>query len=258
VSPHTRIAVQIQPQHATYAELRRAAIEAEDAGVDIVFTWDHFFPLTGDPDGFHFEGWTLLSAWAEATSRVELGHLVICNSYRNPDLVADMARTVDHISGGRLILGIGAGWFQRDYDEYGYEFGTPGKRLADLAGALPRIKNRWTKLNPPPTREIPILIGGGGERKTLRLTAQYANTWHGFGDAETLIHKNAVLDRWCAEIGRDPSEIERSTSTRRPPSVAADELVKAGIGLVVIPMEAGNKDAALALARQWVSWRDTA
>jgi probable F420-dependent oxidoreductase len=258
VSPHTRIAVQIQPQHATYAELRRAAIEAEDAGVDIVFTWDHFFPLTGDPDGFHFEGWTLLSAWAEATSRVELGHLVICNSYRNPDLVADMARTVDHISGGRLILGIGAGWFQRDYDEYGYEFGTPGKRLADLADALPRIKNRWTKLNPPPTREIPILIGGGGERKTLRLTAQYANTWHGFGDAETLIHKNAVLDRWCAEIGRDPSEIERSTSTRRPPSVAADELVKAGIGLVVIPMEASNKDAALALARQWVSWRDTA
>lgn len=258
MSPHTRIAVQIQPQHATYAELRRAAIEAEDAGVDIVFTWDHFFPLTGDPDGFHFEGWTLLSAWAEATSRVELGHLVICNSYRNPDLVADMARTVDHISGGRLILGIGAGWFQRDYDEYGYEFGTPGKRLADLADALPRIKNRWTKLNPPPTREIPILIGGGGERKTLRLTAQYANTWHGFGDAETLIHKNAVLDRWCAEIGRDPSEIERSTSTRRPPSVAADELVKAGIGLVVIPMEAGNKDAALALARQWVSWRDTA
>lgn len=258
MSSHTRIAVQIQPQHATYAELRRAAVEAEDTGVDIVFTWDHFFPLTGDPDGAHFEGWTLLSAWAEATSRVELGHLVTCNSYRNPDLVADMARTVDHISGGRLILGIGAGWFQRDYHEYGYEFGTPGKRLADLADALPRIKNRWAKLNPPPTREIPILIGGGGERKTLRLTAQYANTWHGFGNAETLIHKNAVLDRWCAEIGRDPSEIERSTSTRRPPSVAADELVKAGIGLVVIPMEAGNKDAALALARQWVSWRDTA
>ncbi|HEX6233826.1 MAG TPA: LLM class F420-dependent oxidoreductase [Jiangellaceae bacterium] len=258
MSPRTRIAVQIQPQHATYSELRAAAVEAEDAGVDIVFTWDHFYPLSGDPDGYHFEAWTLLSAWAEATSRVELGHLVTANSYRNPDLLADMARTVDHISGGRLILGIGAGWFQRDYDEYGYEFGTPGTRLADLADALPRIQRRWARLNPPPTRDIPILIGGGGERKTLRLTAQYANTWHGFGDAETLIHKNAVLDRWCAEIGRDPSEIERSTSTRRPPSLAADDLVKAGIGLVVIPMEARNKDAAFAVVRQWLEWRDTA
>ncbi len=253
-----RIAVQIQPQHASYAELRRAAVEAEDAGVDIVFTWDHFYPLNGDPDGYHFEGWTLLSAWAEVTSRVEIGHLVTCNSYRNPDLLADMARTVDHISGGRLILGIGAGWFQRDYDEYGYEFGTPGNRLADLADALPRIKRRWERLRPPPTRDIPILIGGGGERKTLRLAAQYANTWHGFGDVETLIHKNAVLDRWCAEVGRDPSEIERSTSTRRPPEAAADGLLAAGIDMVVIPVESHTMDYALGNARKWVAWRDAA
>lgn len=251
-----RIAVQIPPQHATHADLRKTVLAAEETGVDVIFTWDHFFPLSGDPEGNHFECWTLLSSWAEITERAELGHLVTCNSYRNPDLLADMARTVDHISGGRLILGIGAGWFRRDYDEYGYEFGTPGSRLADLADALPRIKSRWAKLNPPPTRDIPILIGGGGERKTLRLTAEHANTWHAFGDMETLIHKSAVLDNWCKQIGREPSEIERSTSTRQTPRQVADQLTDAGIGMIVIGVRAAEPDDALALTREWVAWRD--
>jgi probable F420-dependent oxidoreductase len=249
-----RIAIQLQPQHAEYAAIRDAAARAEDMGVDIVFNWDHFFPLQGDRAGKHFECWTMLGAWAEQTSRVEIGALVGCHAYRNPELVADMARTVDHISGGRLILGIGAGWFERDYDEYGYDFGTPGSRLADLAQALPRIRSRWARLNPPPTREIPVLVGGGGERKTLRYTAENATIWHGFGNADTVARKSRILDGHCADVGRDPAEIERSTGVSAPPERAGRALLDAGVTLFTVGI--GGPDYDMGLLQQWLRWRD--
>lgn len=249
-----RIAVQIQPQHAEYRQIRDAVLRAEDAGVDVIFNWDHFFPLYGDPDGKHFECWTMLGAWAEQTSRVEIGALVTCNSYRNPELLADMARTVDHISGGRLILGVGAGWFEKDYDQFGYEFGTAGSRIADLAAAMPRIRARLAAGNPAPTRVVPVMIGGGGERKTLRVVAEHADIWHSFGDVDTLTRKSAILDEHGTAVGRDASLIERSVGVSEPPGAVASALVAAGATLFTIGVTGPDYD--LSLVEQWVRWRD--
>jgi probable F420-dependent oxidoreductase len=253
-----RIALQLQPQHMDYSVIRRTATEAEDLGVDILFNWDHFYPLYGEPEGKHFECWTMLAAWAEATSRVEIGALVTCNSYRNPELLADMARTVDNISDGRLILGIGAGWFEKDYQEYGYDFGTPGSRLADLAQALPRIESRWAALNPPPVRDIPVLIGGGGEKKTLRMVAEHATIWHSFADAETLTRKVGILRQHCADVGRDPAEIEISTGVPggdgAKPSEIGPQLVEIGASLFTVGV--GGPEPDLSGLREWITWRD--
>jgi probable F420-dependent oxidoreductase len=250
-----RIGAQLQPQHADYKDLRRAVAEAEEIGVDIVFTWDHFYPLHGESEGKHFECWSMLAAWAATTERVELSALVTCNSYRNPELLADMARTVDHISGGRLILGIGSGWFEKDYREYGYEFGTAGSRLDDLGESLPRIEKRWAKLNPPPTRDIPILIGGGGEKKTLRLVAQHADIWHSNGGPATIAHKQGVLDDWCSKVGRDPGEIERSCGVGAgTPEDTGKTLYDVGTRLFTI--STGGPSYDLGRIRDWVAWRD--
>ncbi|MEA1903592.1 MAG: LLM class F420-dependent oxidoreductase [Actinomycetota bacterium] len=255
MSHKIRIGVGLPPQHASYTTIRDAVVRAEEMGVDAVFNWDHFFPLSGDPDGKHFECWTMLGSWAEVTERVEIGALVSCNSYRNPDLLADMARTVDHASNGRLIFGIGAGWFEKDYTEYGYEFGTPGSRLADLKQALPRIKSRWSKLNPAPTRDIPVLIGGGGEKKTLRYTAEYADIWHGFGKPDVIRHKNAVLDTHCADIGRDPAEIERSAGATPGDPSSGEAFLAAGATFITLGIE-GQTGYDLAPVPEWLAWRD--
>jgi probable F420-dependent oxidoreductase len=254
-----RLGVQVQPQHATYQQIRETVVELEQLGVDILFNWDHFFPLSGEPDGPHFESWTELASWAELTSRVEFGCLVNCNSYRNADLQADMARTLDHISAGatgtgRFIFGTGAGWFERDYDEYGYEFGTPGSRLDALAEALPRIEERWTKLNPPPTRAIPILIGGAGEKKTLRIVAQHADIWHSFVSPEDLPRKLAILAEHGAAVGRDISEIELSNELRNRDESVADALLDAGVTLFTLGLSGPEYD--LAPVKKWLSWRD--
>lgn len=250
-----RVGVQLHPQHTSYAAYAEAVQQIDALGVDTIWNWDHFYPLYGERDGAHFEGWTLLTAMATLTKQAEIGCLVTCNSYRNANLLADMARTVDHISNGRLILGLGAGWFERDYNEYGYEFGTPATRLKAFGEALPVIRERLEKLNPKPIRNpMPILIGGGGEKVTLKLTAKYANMWHGFGTPEVYRHKNQVLNEWCEKIGRDPAEIERVTATKPGQIDTLDALVEAGAQHII--MELGNP-FDLSGVKELLAWRDS-
>lgn len=260
-----RIGVQLAPQHASWLQYRDAVLRAEDLGVDAVFNWDHFLPLTEPFDAEHFEAWTVLGALAEMTERVEFGPLVNCSSYRNPDLQADMARTVDHISAGatgtgRLIFGTGSGWAQPDYDAYGYEFGTVGSRLDALAEDLPRVRRRWDRLNPAPTRRIPVLIGGQGERKTLRLVAQHADIWHTFTSLAELPRKIGVLHEWCERESRDPAEIELSTGwTVRGfgpllEDDAPERLHALGFRLLIAAVDGPDYD--LARLRPLLQWRD--
>jgi len=207
------IGVGIHPQHTTAQELLRAFQRADALGVDRLWTWDHFFPLTGDPDGVSFEAFTLLAACGVQTQRAQIGCLVHGIGYRNPALLSAMAKTLDHFIDGRFILGLGAGWHERDYTEYGYDFGTPGSRLRDLERGIEIIKDRWEKDTPKPVRgTIPIMIGGGGERVTLRIAAQHADIWHNFGTPEEWGRKNAVLTDWCRKVERDPAAVERSVS----------------------------------------------
>lgn len=253
-----RVGVQIHPQQTTYASIADAVRRAESMGVDTIWDWDHFFPLYGPKDDDrHFEGWTLLTAIAMLTERAEIGCMVTCNSYRNPALLTHMAKTVDHISNGRLILGIGAGWFQRDYDEYGYTFGTALERLHALGDSLAIIRDQMAKQTPPPVRNpIPIMIGGEGEKVTLKLVAEYASMWNTFGPPEKYARKNAVLNDWCAELGRDPAEIERTVG------LESKDVPRDVDGLA----EAGATHFILGLVDPWdfdkveqlLRWRDAA
>ncbi|HWV88289.1 MAG TPA: LLM class F420-dependent oxidoreductase [Capillimicrobium sp.] len=250
-----RVGVQVQPQHGEFDRMRRAWREAEEIGADCIYTWDHFYPLRGEPEGRHFEGLACLASLAENTQRAEVGALVFCNSYRNPNLLADAHRTIDHISGGRVVLGIGAGWFAKDYEEYGYEFGTAPDRLRALRRDLPIMRERLRRLNPPPLRDMPILIGGGGEKVTLRLVAEHADTWHAFADLDTYVHKAQVLARHCERVGRDPAEIEHSVSRfDRDLPRHADAYLEAGVRQFVV--NTGGPDFDLSTLLEMVAWRD--
>jgi probable F420-dependent oxidoreductase, MSMEG_2906 family len=224
-----KVGVTIHPQQCTIRQLRDAWLRADELGVDSIWFWDHFYPLYGAPDGNQFECWSLLAAAAIETKAPQIGPMVTAIGYRNPDLIAYMAGTIDQLSGGRFVLGLGAGWFERDYEEFGFEFGETRDRLRTLKEALPRIKTRISKLKPGPAGPMPILIGGGGEKVTLRLVAEHAQMWNALGSPEEYAHKSKVLDEWCRKIGRDPKEIERTANVNVSSPREIKEWLDAGL-----------------------------
>ncbi|MGA0064307.1 MAG: LLM class F420-dependent oxidoreductase [Ilumatobacteraceae bacterium] len=234
-----KIGVQLQPQATSVTEMRDAWKAADALGVDSLWTWDHFYPLYGDPDATHFECYSLLAAMAVDTCHATIGALVTCYSYRNPHLLADMARRIDHLSRGRFVLGLGSGWFERDYTEYDYEFGTAPGRLKILEAGLPIIKDRLAKLNPGPVNgRIPLMIGGSGEKVTLRLVAQHADMLNTFGPVDNFRRKNDILNEWCAKVGRDPRAIERTVAIESKDLVNADSFAEAGADHLIVMLGA--------------------
>jgi len=215
-------------QYTDWPSLLEAGRRADRLGFDTLWTWDHLYPIVGSSDGPLLEGYLTLAAWAMATERVRLGLMVGANPYREPTLTAKMVTTLDHISGGRAILGIGAAWFEEEAAAFGLRFGSgPPERLRWLGEALPvmrgmlrgerpsaagpRYAARDVRNDPPPLQErLPILVGGGGEKVTLRLVARYADACNLGGGVESVRRKEQVLLRHCEAVGRDPAEIERT------------------------------------------------
>ncbi len=246
-----KIGVQLHPQATSLQEMRQAWRAADAMGIDSIWTWDHFYPLYGDPDASHFECYTLLAAMAADTCHAQIGALVTCYTYRNPHLLADMSRTIDHISNGRFVLALGSGWFERDYTEYGYEFGTAPERLRILRNGLPIIKERLSKLNPGPVNgKIPLMIGGSGEKVTLRLVAEHADMLNTFGPVDNFRHKNNVLNEWCEKVGRNPTDIERTVAIYPKDLDDAELFVEAGADHLIVmvghPYDLSSIEKALA------------
>ncbi|MEQ1701753.1 MAG: LLM class F420-dependent oxidoreductase [Ilumatobacteraceae bacterium] len=257
-----RIAAQLHPQHGTWAALGSAVDRSEDLGYDAAYNWDHFFPLYGDPDGSHFEAFTTLAAWAERTSSITLGTLVTCAAYRNANLVADSIRTIDHIAGGgRTVFGVGAGWFERDFDDYGYKYATTGERAAQLAKSIRVVRHRWQILNPSPVQPVPVMVGGVGERLTLRIVAEQADIWHAMfpAHAADLHGPIAALGRHCADVGRSPDDLEWAVGVEpddldRFLSVEAPVLLAAGFTQFTLGFNGPDWDVSA--GRDWLLWRD--
>ncbi len=217
-------------QYTDWPSLREAGVRADRLGFDSLWTWDHLYPIVGDHEGPMLEAYMVMAAWAEATERATIGLMVGANPFRNPALVAKMITTLDHMSNGRAVLGIGAAWFETEHVGLGIEFGgSPGERLRWLDEAAPILRGMLDSTRPssdgrypvkealnlpPPIQEhLPILIGGGGERKTLRIVARWADACNVGGGFENVKRKDEILRRHCEEIGRDESEIERTTGT---------------------------------------------
>jgi alkanesulfonate monooxygenase SsuD/methylene tetrahydromethanopterin reductase-like flavin-dependent oxidoreductase (luciferase family) len=228
--PEVKIGALCWNQYTDWPALLDAGVRADRLGYDTLWTWDHLYPIVGDSHGPNYEGWLTITAWAMATERIRIGLMVGANTFRNPALVAKMATTLDHISDGRAILGIGAAWFEEEHEDFGLEFGDgPPERLRWLREALPVMRGmldgtepsadgphyriRHTRNLPPPVQEhLPICIGGGGEKVTLRLVALHADLCNIGGGVEPVRRKEAILLEHCEKVGRDPAEIERTTN----------------------------------------------
>jgi len=217
------------PQYTDWAGLRAVGIRAEELGYDSLWTWDHLYPIVGSHHGPMFEGYLSLAGWVAATSRIRIGLMVGANPFRSPALVGKMVTQLDHMSGGRMICGIGAAWFEDEHLDFGLEFGaSPGERLRWLEEAVIILRGMFDGTEPsgidhyatrsvrndpaPIQAHLPILVGGGGERKTLRIVARHADANNLGGGFERVRHKEEVLLQHCAEVGRDPAEIERTAN----------------------------------------------
>jgi F420-dependent oxidoreductase-like protein len=233
VSRHPiRFGVQTAPQQISWAELRETWQEVETLGFDTLWVNDHLLPSVGPPDAANLEGWTMLGAMAALTTNVRIGVMVASNTFRHPAILAKMATTVDHISGGRLILGIGSGYFVQEHQVYGIPLYTHTRRARQLEEALQVIRELWSEENasftgtyyqlanapfaPKPLQKPhpPIMVGGAGEKLILPLVAKYADLWNAGGlGIEALARKIAILNEHCGRIGRDGSDIEKTYLT---------------------------------------------
>jgi probable F420-dependent oxidoreductase len=263
-----RVGVQLWPGGTPdYRTWREAVLHAEELGADAIFGYDHFHrPATvpsedglpqlqpEQPDVNNFEGWTALASWGEITRRAEIGLLVTGIGYRNPDLLADMARTADHISGGRLILGLGAGWYEKDYATYGYDFGTVKSRMDLFEDGLARIEHRLMQLIPPPVRRIPILIGGMGVHRTLPLVARHADIWHTFASVAEFRRKNEILEQLAADAGREDALIERAVHWTGHDN--ADAFVAEGVTMFTTEIHPTEEGYDFSELEDMIAWRD--
>ena len=227
-----QVGVLLWSQSTDWPAFERAARRVDELGYAHLWTWDHLLPIFGAPAQPILEGWTTLGALAAVTRTVDIGLLVAANTFRNPTIVAKAAVTLDHISGGRCVLGLGASWFEPEHRAFGIEFGRDASERLDwldesasLIRALldggtvdhagPRYRAHALSLSPAPLRaRLPMMIGGVGERKTLRTVARYADLWNAYGTTEELRHKAGVLLRHCAREGRDPASIEFSVACK--------------------------------------------
>ena len=222
-----------------WPELLSRCQHAEATGWDGLWFADHFMPNEEDVAPPVNESFTVLAALAASVPRVRIGHMVAGNTYRHPAVTAKMAAGIDRISGGRFVLGLGAGWQENEHRAYGLPFYTTAERLARLDEACQIVTSLFANerttfdgayyrlddapLSPKPLQDpLPLMIGGGGERVTLRIAAKYAHEWNAFGTPEVMKHKSEVLDRHCAEVGRDPAMISRSVGLTLEPNERAD------------------------------------